>query len=277
MKKKNKILLTCLVAVISLSCLFAFAACGEKETKAEFTPETFAETRVYELDTQNTKIMNDPLISLVAFGFIDKQNSYFEFGADGRVRGQIKTTTLDIDSILASLSSFNVTKDSIGAMLKNIDLGSGLNTMAEPMFPGFARHIAEGDLEGAMKLVEDSLGLNLQGFDYSDPKLTAALKKMGDEYKNSNGTNLHLPEDLLDLIPQQLAIVADWQYNIVRQTGNDGTTRDAIFIGGETAHSAMTQSFAVFSMSKDKNGKETLSLRIEFLNTTISLKLREKK
>ncbi len=277
----EKLLLTVLVLAVTGACLLAFAACGEKGTSAPYTPATFDETRIYELDPGNTNLMGNETARLALALFLDKEETYFKFETDGTVHGQFKTIPLNVNSLFDTLGKYmsNLSKDNLVAQLKNTDIAETLNENVEPMFPGFIARFIEGDVEGAMKLVQDSVGLNIVGLDFSDEKLKNAVLKMGEQYKKTNGKSMRLPADIFDIIPEEFSLVltADWQYNLVSLTGNDGTIHDAVYIGGEPAHSALTQPFAIFSRYAEDNGSETMYLRIEVANIDLALKLKETK
>ncbi len=282
MKRRfTKILLTVFALAIMTSCLFAATACDEKNTNAPYTPATFGETRIYELDTEKTNLMGDATAKLALALLLNKEETYFKFETDGTVHGQLKTISLSLNSLFDTLGKFmpDFSKDSLAAQLRNTDIADGLNENVEPMFPGFISRFLEGDVEGALKLVQNSVGLNVAGLDFKDEKLKNAVLKMGEQYKNTNGKSMRLPADILDIIPEEvsLALTVDWQYNLVRLKGSDGTTHDAVYIGGEPAHSAMTQPFAIFSRYVGDDGSETMYLRIEVANIDLALKLKETK
>ena len=259
-RRYTKTLLTVLALALICPCLFAFAACDAKKTEAPYTPETFSKTRIYELDTEHTNLMGQTMAPLMMNLLLDKQESYFEFGKDGKVRGQLKTIPLSVNSLFDALSRFgnDISRESVSAQLRNLDIAQTLQEDVEPLLPGFTERLSDGDVEGAFKLLQNTTGLNFKGL---------------------GGKSMRLPANLLDLIPDntQLSLTIDWEYNLVHLTGNDGTPYDAVYIGGETAHSAYTQPFAIFTMYTESDGTETMYMRIEFVNVDIALKLRETK
>ena len=268
-RRYTKTLLTVLALALICPCLFAFAACDAKKTVAPYTPETFSKTRIYELDTEHTNLMGQTMAPLMMNLLLDKQESYFEFGKDGKVRGQLKTIPLSVNSLFDALSRFgnDISRESVSAQLRNLDIAQTLQEDVEPLLPGFTERLSDGDVEGAFKLLQNTTGLHFKGLDFSEGPL------------KDGGKSMRLPANLLDLIPDntQLSLTIDWEYNLVHLTGNDGTPYDAVYIGGETAHSAYTQPFAIFTMYTESDGTETMYMRIEFVNVDIALKLRETK
>lgn len=268
-RKYAKILLVILVLAVVASSLFALSACDKK------TPErtVFSEPRKYEFDVANTQLMNNSTIRLALAVLVDANESYLEFGTDGMVHGKIQTVKLNLDSLLDMLGD-SFSKDSISAQIGAINLASMLASNAEPMFPGLTSCIVEGDIVGALELVQKSLGLNVSGLDLSSDAAKEAVAKMGEEYKNSNGKSMHLPSNLLDLIPNELcvALTVDWEYELVHLTGSDGTPHDAVYVGG-VSHDVHTQPFGVFTMTTASNGLQKMSMRIEFLDANIAFKI----
>lgn len=272
---KTIILVIALVGLLAVSGC-ALAACGENvENKIEIT--AFEENKVYELDASNTNFMGNDgaLVSMVALMLFDEEKTYFEFKSDGTVHGQIATKAGLFGGIKDLLASFDMSEDDLKNMLKGIDLAEGLEFYAEPMFPGFTKNLVEGNIDKSFELIERSLGMNISGVDFTTGALHDAVVAMGREY-TEKGT-LHLPENLLDIIPAdaQLILTADWGYSLMTLEGSDGTTHEAIYIGGPVAQEPeTTQPFAIFSLGTGDDGTPNMHLVIEFMNIDLALKLR---
>ncbi len=273
--KKNiaKISLILMLVAVLVCGAVALTACDDKGGSAVFETE-----RVYKLDTTNINFMGQrELVPLVCSLLLDEEKTYFTFKTDGTVHGQISLKEGLFDSIgtlIDGLSGFmpDLTMDSINSMIANIDLAEGLEFYAEPMFPGFTAYLENGDANGALGLLKSSLGLSIGGIDFSQGALKEAVQTMGTNYKNTG--ELKLPANLLSIIPPQtqLSLNADWQYTIQHLKGEDGKSHDGIYIGGAVAHNpSQTQPFAIFTMGKNDEGKETLLLRIEFMNIDLAL------
>lgn len=272
-KKYAKILLVVLLLAVIASSMFALSACNKQQPERE----VFGESRIYELDFAYTNVMDQPMVGLILNLLLDPVESCFEFGTDGVVRGKLQTQTLNLNSLLDMAGSFSsgITKDSIAAQIGAVDVASMLNSNVEPMFPGIVSRIVDGDLKGALELVQKTMGLNITGIDFEDEEIKKAVLKMGEEYTRTNGKNMHLPSNLLDLIPEELcvAVTAEWEYELVHLKGSDGTPHDAVYIGG-VSHNVNTQPFGVFTMTTSSNGTQRMVLRVEFLDVDFGLKLR---
>lgn len=282
--KKNigkYILILAVVTTLILSaCLFA--ACDEKE---EVKPLAFSQDRVFKLDAENINFMGNPhiVVAAVIALALDEDETYFEFKSDGTVHGQISTKAgilgiaenlLENETIKGLLGdSFgDLSIESIGNMIAQVDLAEGLEFYAEPMFPGFTKCLEDGNADAAFKLIENTLGLNIKGVDFSKGALKEAVEKMGQEYATYK--TLHLPSNLLEIIPKdaQLTLSADWEYNLVHLKGEDGAKHDALYIGGDVAHDpATTQPFAIFTYTENQDEPARLELRIEFMSITLAL------
>ncbi len=267
-KKIVKILLcVTLIAVLSCSAL-ALVACDDQA-------HTFKKDRTFAFDFSSTYFMGfEPaVVKIVAADLLfDTEETYLTFKSDGTVQGQLKTQAGlfgRIDDLLERLGALGIdmTMDDVNSMIATIDLAEGLEFYAEPMFPGFTDNLVKGDIAASFDLIEDTLGLNIAGLDFSKGELHEAIVAMGNEYKQNK--TLHLPSNLLDIIPKdaQLALTINWQYSLEHLKGEDGKEYDAIYIGGPVAHNAeQTQPFAILTMSENSKGTAVMHLVIEFMN-----------
>lgn len=227
---------------------------------------SFDKNMRFSFDVNNISVMqfDSTLIKLVCSMVLDVQNSYVEFGTDGHMHLEIKTLSGlfgNINDLLGDQA------EGIGAMLENFDIAGGVDSMVEPMFPGFKAKLSAGDLRGALKIIQDGLGFNIVGLDYENENVKYIL--------NYVAQNMKLPPDLLSRIPAdtQLTLTFDSQYYLKDVKGADGTTYKAIYvshIGGSNA----TQPYGVFDVTtvrKNKKDLMQLRMRAEFMNATLTL------
>ena len=227
---------------------------------------SFDKNMRFSFDMNNISVMqfDSALIKFACSMVLDVQNSYVEFGTDGHMHLEIKTLSGlfgNINDLLGDQA------EGIGAMLENFDIAGGVDSMVEPMFPGFKAKLSAGDLAGALKIIQDGLGFNIVGLDYENENVKYIL--------NYVAQNMKLPPDLLSRIPAdtQLTLTFDSQYYLKDVKGADGTTYKAIYvshIGGSNA----TQPYGVFDVTtvrKNKKDLMQLRMRAEFMNATLTL------
>lgn len=230
---------------------------------------SFDKNMRFSFDTNNISVMqfDSTVIKLVCNMVLDMENSYVEFGTDGRMHLEIKTKPDLFTMINDLLTMFKLDESTVGAMLENFDISGGVDSMVEPMFPGFKAKLLAGDLGGALKIIQDGLGFNIVGLDYENENVKYIL--------NYVAQNMKLPPDLLSRIPAdtQLTLTFDSQYYIKDVKGADGTAYKAIYvshIGGSNA----TQPYGVFDVTTvRKNNQDIMQLRMraEFMNATLTL------
>lgn len=262
MKKNSIKILTiaCLVVAIC-ACTLTFAACDDKNTGKD----TFAETTRFYVDNDTLKVMDLPLMAITAIEkiAIDMDKTYFEFNPDGTMHMQITTKEglfKDVQGLLDEM------KIDLTQALETFDINGSVNGYVEPMFPGFDDRLSNGDLKGALALIERSLGFNITGLDYEDQGVKDALAYIANNRK--------LPADLLSKIPADtvLQLTLDQTYGLRKLKGADGKEYTAIYIGA-LKDNDKTAPFGVFTLT-EKDGVKSAVLRIEFMNIQVGVKTR---
>lgn len=260
MKKSVIRIFTIAIALVLLSsCLFALCACNEKPDDS-----VFAKNTRYDIDYDNLNMMgmNKLLVRPIINAAIDTENTYFEFKTDGTMHMQIQTSgTLfkDIQGLL------DLAKIDISSALSSFDVKTSVDRYVEPMFPGFTQKLKDYDLQGALGLIKHSLGFNIDGLDFQNENVKAAVQYVGD--------NMALPANLLEAIPQDtvLRLTLDTQYALRDLTASDGTHFRAIYLGYKVKDNPQTAPFGVFTLTEN----DTVGvLSIEFMNIHISIKQR---
>lgn len=267
MKKTiSKISIITVAVALLVAVSLSFVACDANGTA--FDSDTY-----FAIDNDTTDFMGTVsglLLGAVENMALNMDETYFVFKKDGTVHGQITTADglfSDIDGLLGSIKNppFNIDID-INSILAGVDLTDGINSYAEPIFPGFKARLEAADLKGALQLVEDSLGLNIHGLDYDNEDIKAVVQEVAETKK--------LPGDLLSRIPADtvLTLTFDWKYRIEEVEAEDGTKYQAIYLGNKVAaRDQQTEPFGVFTMTEDENGRKHLLLRIEFININLGL------
>ena len=231
---------------------------------------SFSKNMRFEIDEDTTGLMQygGPfIISMLKSALLDVDNTYAEFTTDGKMHFQLQLRGdlfgAGLDSVFDLLDFFGIEMDkaSVSALLKNFDIEGGVDSMVEPMFPGFKAELEKGNLKGALEIIERSLGFNIVGLDYEDEGVKTVLSYVAQ--------NMKLPTNLLDLIPAdtQLTLTFDSQYVVKDVVGEDGKTYKGVFISS-IASNPDTQPFAVFDVT-EKDGKTKLFLKVEFMNLRI--------
>ena len=277
--KKNFVKISAIIIALATLCCVAFTlcACDDKTpTQPSLKPDKFdSDTRFY-IDNKTTDFMGQinggddgesGLLDKIEHIALNNEETYFEFGKDGKLHAQVQTKDglfADIDGLLSLIKGFNKDFD-INAMLENFDIEGGLNYYVEPMFPGFRAKLEAADLQGALGLIKHSLGFNIDGLDYDDEGVKEALAYVA--------ANMKLPGNLLNLIPKDtvLRLTFDTQYAIRYVTGSDGKEYTAIYLGYDVKDNPDTEPFGVFTMTEE-DGVKKLFLRLEFMDINIGLK-----
>ncbi|MDE6302353.1 MAG: hypothetical protein K2M36_02035 [Clostridia bacterium] len=254
---KNKVLKRILIlataSIIAATCLVGLCACNNNKVEH------------YAVNKADSSIMGygDVMLNAIFNLAVDEENTYLELDGKGNLHMQIRTKAgLLGESLDALLNTFGMSKADLSAALGSFDIKGGVDTTVEPMFPGFRAKLEQGDLDGALKLIQRSLGFYLYGLDYNNEDIKAALQYVGE--------NMKLPENLLDIIPAdtQLTLTFDNKYYTGETVGTDGTKYQVIYISDITEN-PYTQPFGIFTVS-EKNGKKLLTLRIEFMAVQLS-------
>ncbi len=273
MKKRSVKILAIISALVIIIAAVTLTACNKEK---DLSP-AFEQERIYSIDFDNLNFMGNKgvMVTAVKNLAIDTDNTYFSFKPDGTMHGQIQTKKGlfgDIPALIDQVNEmgFNINLES---MLSNVDLTQGLDFYAEPMFPGFSAKIAEGDLDGALSLLTQSIGFGLEGLDTSNDDIKQLIESMAASYRDTG--RLKLPATILDAMPDDavLTLTMDWKYVIKRVTRQDGSTYDAIYIGDQVATNPNTQPFAIFTLGEDKDGVGTATLKVEFMKIELPLKL----
>ena len=262
MKKNSIKILTiaCLVAAVC-ACALTFTACDDKDAGKD----TFAETTRFYVDNDNMNVMDLPAAVVTAIEkiAIDMDKTYFEFNPDGTMHMQITTKEGLFKDVQGLLDDMNL---DLTQALESFDIKAMVDGYVEPMFPGFDEKLSNGDLQGALALIERSLGFNVTGLDYEDQ----GVKEILDYIAN----NKKLPSDLLSKIPADtvLQLTLDQSYGLRKLKGADGKEYTAIYIGA-LKDNDKTAPFGVFTLT-EKDGVQSATLRIEFMNIQIGVKTR---
>lgn len=263
----KKVLITAIVLAMLSSCLFALCACGGTGSD-EAEPTYFDTTKRFKFNYDKTSLMGYGGRGIVNALFeiaFDVENTYLEFTPDGQMHLQIRTQEnllgSKLDSIFNALEAFkiaNLTKADVEKMLESFSVEAQIDDYVEPMFPGFKAKLREGDLDGALKLLQRSLGFYLYGLDYENDSVKELIDYVG--------KNMKLPATILDDIPDDtiITLTLDNSYCIKEGTGSDGVTHKGIYIS-EIANEPNTQSFGVSTVTTNKKGEMELVLRVEFM------------
>ncbi len=261
MKKSVIRIFTIAIALVLLfSCLFALCACNEKPDDAQ--KNAFAQNTRFDVDYDNLNMMgmNKKLVGLIVSAAIDTENTYFEFKSDGTMHMQIQTKADLFKNVDKLLTGLNI---DISSALSSFDVKTSVDRYVEPMFPGFTQKLKDYDLQGALGLIKHSLGFNIEGLDFQNENVKAAVKYVGD--------NMALPANLLEAIPQDtvLRLTLDTQYALRDLTASDGTHFRAIYLGYKVKDNPQTAPFGVFTLTEN----DTVgALSIEFMNIHIAIK-----
>lgn len=192
--------------------------------------------------------------------------SYVEFGTDGKMHLEVTTNDGIVDTLLSFLGGNGADTENTGSMLSSFDLEGIIDSTVEPMFPGFKAKVRAGDLAGALKLIQDGLGFNITGLDYEDAGVKYIL--------NYIAQNMTLPADLVDRLPEnlKLSLTLDTQYYLKDVKGTDGKEYKAIYLSHIGASDA-TQPYGIFTITnvKNKNGQTVMEMAIkaDFMNATV--------
>lgn len=271
--KKNtamKKIMLCVVALMMLTvCVLGLCACNNNTS---FSKNTRFKVNLQGSSVMGYKLWEIPFPTVFELA-IDADHTYVDFKADGTMHFQVRTAAglfgETLDTLLGAIGSLapNLSKESIGAMLADFDIKGGVDSMVEPMFPGFKEKLENGDLDGALKLIQSSLGFYIDGLDYTDDGVKEILAYVGE--------NMAFPPTLLDLIPADtvLTLSFDNTYYIKEVKGNDGKKHTAIYIGEIGSRADVTQPWCVFDMTKEGKGRKAvkkLYFKAEFMNAEIS-------
>lgn len=245
---------------------------GSTSTATNNKTTSFNKTMRFDIDLSKTGLMQygEFFVTMLKDLLVDEENTFAEFKTDGSMHFQLQTKAglfgELLDDVFSAINLFadGFDKNKVGEMLADFDISGGVDSMVEPMFPGFKAKLAAGDLKGALEIIERSLGFNIVGLDYENDGVKQIL--------NYVAQNMKLPSNLLDLIPKDtvLKLTFDSQYYVKDVKGEDGKTYTGIFISSIGARED-TQPFAVFNVTYDKNGAMKLFLRIRFMDLCIGL------
>lgn len=258
--KKNilKTFMICMLVVIIAIVPITLTACDKGPDDS-----VYAGGKRFAVDTKNTNIMGLPFVLVMSLA-LDEENTYFEFGENGYLHAQLQTKPGLIGNLGGVFALMGMTEEEVREMLANMDLSGMVNSYVEPMFPGFTAKLKDGNLEGALGLIKSSLGFNITGLDADNEEIVEAVKYIGE--------TMHLPANLLDIIPADtvLTLTFDTQYARRQVTTTAGDTVSAVHLGYKVKDNPTTQPFGVFTESI-ASGKTSLAMRIEFMDVNIGL------
>ncbi len=283
--KKNAIkFLSLTIAIVMLvACTTALVAC-DKESVDVFEKTTrfnFDVARVSAFGGEATDmgglvglilpiVTDEDMENLWA---LDAKTSYVEFYADGTMHAQIQTAPNifnKIGDIVEGLSSLmggggeDVSEMNLNAMLADLHLENFIATYIEPMFPGWTDKLKQGDLKGAMGLIESSLGFNITGIDTEDEGVKAIVESIAKNMRESNHFKIDDDIDILGAFQAltdengegvRIAITFDSTYKIVSNVASDGKVHQAIYLGG-LADNTSTQPWGVFTMTNNADSDD---------------------
>ena len=140
------------------------------------------------------------------------------------------------------------------ADLSELDVQGIVDTYVLELMPAFTLK----DIPFSLGLLEATLGLRIEGLDFE----YKGVKKICDSLAETS----RLPS-VLDL-PEGLGVVYEGKYRIKDLTSEvTGKTFRAVYTGGSAANG---EPYMVLTLAENDEGKETLSLHIEFLNITVT-------
>ncbi len=272
MKNNNamKKIAICAVATLMLAvCALSLCAC---DNGTSFSKDTRFKVDLSHSSVMGFQLGETPFPAIFDIA-IDADNTYAEFKTDGTMHFQVRTAAglfgETLDTLLGAVGTLlpNFTKDAIGEMIANFDIEGGVDSMVEPMFPGFRSKLESGDLDGALKLIQTSLGFYIDGLDYTDDGVKQILDHVAQ--------NMALPENLLELIPADtvLTLHFDNKYYVKKVKGKDGKKHTAVYISEIGGRSDVTQPWCVFDMTtegKGRKAKKKLYFKAEFMNAEVS-------
>lgn len=237
--------------------------------KTSFDKDMRFDLDVSKLGLMDIDLINPATLTMLGNLMIDKENTYAEFTNDGQMHFQIRTKAGVfgelLNNIFAALRQLkiDIDKETVNEMLSSFEIEGMIDSMVEPMFPGFKAELMQGDLDGALKIIQNSLGFYIEGFDYSDDNIKAILNQVAHD--------MTLPGNLLDLIPADtvLTLSFDSKYYVKDVKGSDGNNYKGIYVS-EIGANSDTQPFCIFDVTNDsKNGKTKLFFRVQFMNLSI--------
>ena len=277
----KKVVIVALIAVMVGALALGLCACDNNRNNNKDNNDNddnvvewyhFDEDIRFDLNKSKTNVMDmdmGPTIIIALFNMaLDESNTYMEYKADGTMHFQLQTQAglfgEKFDKLMDALKTVGMEID-VGAMLANVELTGMLQSYVEPMFPGFTAKLEDGDLEGSLNLISNSLGLNIVGLDYSDAEVKKLIKEIGQTKR--------LPSDLIERIPDDTVLTLTWDssYYVWDVTGHDGKQYTAIAIG-ELGKTDYTQPWCVFDLSTNTNGTRALFFRAEFMMSQLAFK-----
>jgi len=241
MKLVKKIVVVCLILMLSVSAALALGSCGEEEAPQRVYFET---TKTYFLD--DLTIMNLGSAPMVV---LDQTRSYLRFGADGSFKLRLVISSDGIAIVNHALATGMVD-------FAALDLDYILDTFLAAMFPGFNR----ADFQGSLKLASDSLGLRFIGAD------TPEGNTLFDKLEVGDFTNLVVPD------PFGLEITSVYRLKTVHSDYSGDW--DAIFIGNYD-ETVTPNPYTIFTIGENEEGVEYVYTIFEILNARISASLRD--
>lgn len=245
MKKARRTVTVILLALVLVLPLSILTACdnGENEDEAETVDGYYTENTVrYYIKANDIHVMELPI------GFLfEPSQTYFELRPDGtmEIRAIFKENfPAVVKSILQSTDTD----------LSELDVQGIVDTYVLELMPAFTLK----DIPFSLGLLEATLGLRIEGLDFE----YKGVKKICDSLAETS----RLPS-VLDL-PEGLGVVYEGKYRIKDLTSEvTGKTFRAVYTGGSAANG---EPYMVLTMAENDEGKETLSLHIEFLNITVT-------
>lgn len=239
------------VTVIFLLLVLAFSsvlltACdggndGDEDDTAPAKGYYVEKTERYYLDELNCVVLDLPIGIL-----FNGNKSYFELRPDGsiEIRAMLKDAT--INSISSILKDY-------GANLSSIDLQSTVDTYVTELMPAFTLK----DIPFSLGLLEASLGIEVVGFDTEHEGIQALCESLAETAR--------LPDELN--LPYGLGLVYRGNYYIEDLTSvTTGEVFKAVYTGNSAENG---EPYGIMTLSVNDDGKRTISLHIEFLNTDI--------
>lgn len=221
---------------------------------------SFSSARRFEVDFSKTSVMgiDSMLLNLVFLAAGNAEMTYAQFETDGSMHFQLQTADNVLENYSQMIQEFL-------PKLVGYNIEGAIDSMIEPMFPGFKAKLKAADLKGALGLIEAGLGFNIEGLNYEDEGVKEIVSYIAQ--------NMSIPEFIFEKLPKDtvLKLTFDGCYCVRELTAWDGTTYTGVYIG-EIGEDTGTQPYCVFNMYTDEYGDTYMTFTAEFMNATVTLK-----
>lgn len=236
--KKAAIIVSIVLIVVIVGALIAAAVFGYKSEDLG----VFEEDMHFQLNT--FKVLGND------FSFaVSMSKSYIDLNSDGTCIIRI-TPLPGLGNIIPAIIG--------GSAISYEGLEALAGQYLVPLFPGFTFD----DIDGSFKLMEDSLGIKIVGFDESSPEYVSLRNKIENRQPITNFA-----------LPSKLAIEIKAKYKVVKLYGEDNKEYTAVHIGGYD-ESYAKEPFCIFTLNETEKGPEVRG-RIEFLDMEMAALLVE--